>query len=157
VIARGVNRAPIVADDLDRLFFAGLLRGTIALFDWGCHAWCLMDNHFHLVIEAPRARLSAGMKRINQLHAQRFNHRQGRTGHVFQGRFASYVIEDDEYLEAVCRYVIANPVRAGLTVRADDWRWCGLGPPSFDEGGSIRRLRAPGAAPAQAPVATRPR
>jgi REP element-mobilizing transposase RayT len=79
------------------------------------------------------------MKRINGLHAQRFNHRHGRRGHLFQDRFASWLIEDDEYLEVVCRYVLANPVRAGLTKRAEEWRWAGLGTPSFAAGSPLRR------------------
>jgi putative transposase len=137
--SRGVDGAPIVCDDLDRLFLVGLIRGTVLTLDWLCHAWCLLTNHFHLVIEAPRASVSAGMKRINGLHAQRFNHRHSRRGHLFQDRFAARVIEDDDYLEAVCRYVLANPVRAGLTKRAEDWRWSGLGTPSFAPGSRIRR------------------
>jgi putative transposase len=140
VTSRGVDGAPIVRDDFDRLFFVGLVRGTVALHDWLCHAWCLMTNHFHLVVESPHAPLSAGMKRINQLHAQRFNRRHDRRGHLFQDRFASYPIDDDEYLEAVCRYVLANPVRAGLTARVEDWRWAGLGVPSFAAGSPTRRL-----------------
>ena len=139
VTARGVDGAPIVADDLDRLFFVALVRGTVSAFEWACHAWCLMTNHFHLVVEAPQPRVSAGMKRINQLHAQRFNRRHDRRGHLFQGRFAAFVIADDDYLEAVCRYVLANPVRAGLTERVEDWRWAGLGTPSLAEGSPLRR------------------
>ena len=135
VTARGVDGTPIVIDDLDRLFLAALVRGTAGALGWGCRAWCLMTNHFHLVVEATSARVSEGMKRINQLHAQRFNRRHGRRGHLFQDRFASQVIEDDDYLEVVCAYVLANPLRAGLTTRAEDWRWAGLGTPSFAEGG----------------------
>ena len=139
ITARGVDGAPIVLDDLDRLFFARLLRATVATFDWSCRAWCLMTNHFHLVLEARRADVSAGMKRLNGLHAQRFNHRHARRGHLFQDRFASWLIDDDEYLEIVCHYVLANPVRAGLTSRPEDWRWAGLGPPSFAAGSRLRR------------------
>jgi putative transposase len=139
VTARGVDGAPIVLDDLDRLFFAGLLRATVIRFDWGCRAWCLMTNHFHLVLEARRADVSAGMKRLSGLHAQRFNHRHARRGHLFQDRFASWPIQDDDYLEVVCEYVLANPVRAGLTARPEDWRWSGLGAPSFAAGSRLRR------------------
>jgi putative transposase len=140
VTARGVHGEPIVLDDLDRLFFAALLRGTAVLHDWACHAWCLMTNHFHVVVEAEIDRISVGMKRVNQLHAQRFNLRHGRRGHLFGDRFASFVIDDDEYLEAVCGYVLANPVRAGLAERVEDWRWSGLGLPSFGEHSRIRRV-----------------
>ena len=139
ITSRGVDGAPIVADDLDRLFFVALVRGTVSAFEWACHAWCLMTNHFHLVVEAPRVRVSAGMKRINGLHAQRFNHRHARRGHLFQDRFASWVIDDDEYLHAVCEYVLANPVRAGLVGRVDEWPWAGLGTPSLGLGSALRR------------------
>ena len=142
ITSRGVDGAPIVVDDLDRLFFAKLVRATVVELDWICHAWCLLTNHFHLVLEAPCARVSTGMKRINGLHAQRFNQRHGRRGHLFQDRFAAWVVEDDDYLEAVCHYVLANPVRAGLTKRPEDWRWAGLGPPSFAEGSALRGIRA---------------
>jgi putative transposase len=139
ITARGVDGEPIVRDDFDRLFFARLLRGSIAAFGWDCHAWCLLTNHFHLVLEARRAEVSAGMKQLNGLHAQRFNHRHARRGHLFQDRFASWVIDDDDYLEVACEYVLANPVRAGLTARAEDWRWSGLGAPSFAPGSRLRR------------------
>ncbi|MDQ3823748.1 MAG: transposase [Actinomycetota bacterium] len=139
ITARGVDGAPIVLDDLDRLFFARLLRSTALTLDWGLHAWCLLTNHFHLVVEAPRIRVSAGMKRINGLYAQRFNLRHARRGHLFQDRFASWVIEDDDYLETVCGYVLANPVRAGLVRSVEEWRWAGLGIPSFAPGSPLRR------------------
>jgi len=139
VTSRGVDGAPIVLDDFDRLFFARLVRGTTALCDWVLHAWCLLTNHFHLVVETPSPRLSEGMRRINGLYAQRFNRRHDRRGDLFQGRFAAQLVDDEDYLDAVCAYVLANPVRAGLTARVEDWRWAGLGPPSFAQGGRIRR------------------
>ena len=139
VTSRGVDGDAIVRDDFDRLLFAKLLRGTITEFGWGCRAWCLLTNHFHLVLEARRSDVSAGMKRLNGLHAQRFNSRHGRRGHLFQDRFASWVIDDDDYLEVACEYVLANPVRAGLTDRPEDWRWAGLGAPSFAVGSRLRR------------------
>jgi putative transposase len=141
ITSRGVDGAPIVLDDFDRLFFARLLCATIAAFDWDCRAWCLLTNHFHLVLEARCRDVSAGMKRLNGVHAQRFNYRHSRRGHVFQDRFASWPIEDDDYLEVVCEYVLANPMRAGLTERAEDWRWAGLGAPSFAVGSRLRRGR----------------
>ena len=139
VSSRGVDGEPIVRDDFDRLFFARLLRATVSAFNWDCRAWCLLTNHFHLVLEARRADLSAGMKRLNGLYAQRFNGRHRRVGHLFQGRFASWVIDDDDYLEIACESVLANPGRAGLTERVEDWRWAGLGAPSFAVGSRLRR------------------
>ncbi len=85
-----------------------------------------MTTHFHLVVEAPLAAVSTGMHRLNGPYAQRFNKRHGRTGHLFEGRFGVRVIESEEYLAAVCNYVIENPVRAGLCDHPAEWRWSGL-------------------------------
>ena len=122
VIVRGVARMDIVLDDLDRVWFRRQLADVEERFDWTVHAWCLMDNHFHLVVEAPLEALSRGMHRLNFLHAQRFNRRRDRDGHVFQGRFAARVVEGDQALADVCDYVLANPVRAGLVATPDECR-----------------------------------
>ncbi|MGH3105146.1 MAG: transposase [Gaiellaceae bacterium] len=125
VTARGVAGARIVRDDDDRRLFLGLLAGTVARCRWRCHAFCLMTTHYHLVLETTRADLSRGVQRLNGVHAQQFNVRHGRTGHLFGARFASWLIESEEHLEATCRYVRLNPVRAGLCREADDWPWSG--------------------------------
>ena len=82
-----------------------------------------MDTHYHVVAGARRVELSDGMHRLNGLHAQRFNRRHSRTGHLFGDRFASWLIEDEEYLGNACRYVLENPVRAGLATDVGDWPW----------------------------------
>ena len=87
------------------------------------HALCLMTNHYHLVVETPRPQLSAGFHRLNGVYAQRFNNRHERRGHLFGDRFWSSVIDSEEYLAAVCRYVLGNPVRAGLCELSHDWPW----------------------------------
>jgi len=92
-------------------------------FPLTCHIYCLMPNHFHLVLEGKLDNVSAGMHQLNGLYATRFNRRHERTGHLFQGRFGLRVIEDESYLEDACRYVLENPVRAGLCERAEDWPW----------------------------------
>jgi putative transposase len=125
VTARGVGRAAIFLDDLDRVAFMHRLRITAAKFEWRCHAYCLMTNHYHLVIETKIARLSAGMHRLNGHYAQQFNTRQERSGHVFEGRFSSRVVEREEHLENTCQYVLENPVRAGMCKRAEYWPWSG--------------------------------
>lgn len=105
--------------------FVRLLASVVDRFRWRCHAYCLMPNHYHLVVRALRVDLSRGMHRLNFLYAQGFNHRYERTGHLFQNRFGARLIESEEYLADACTYVRMNPVRAGLCVEAEDWPWSG--------------------------------
>jgi putative transposase len=123
LIARGNARQPIVADDSDRIRFLGLLAQTLERFGWLCHAYCLMDNHYHLVVETPLPNLSLGMRQLNGSYAQSFNRRHDRCGHLFQARFRSILIEKQTRLLAACRYVVLNPVRAGICSDPGDWRW----------------------------------
>ncbi len=95
-------------------------------FAWSVAAFCLMPNHYHLVVSAPLTQLSAGMHRLNGLYAQRFNKRYKRPGHLFQNRFDARLVEGDRQLRAVCRYVVNNPVRAHLCGQREKWPWCGL-------------------------------
>jgi putative transposase len=114
VTSRGVDGCPIFRDDEDRRSFLRVFADTVTRFRWRCHAFCLMGTHYHLVVETTRSRLSAGVHRLNGLHAQRFNRRHGRRGHLFGDRFAAWLVETDEHLRAACRYTVENPVRAGL-------------------------------------------
>lgn len=124
VSARGVDRrTPVFRDDLDRMTFLRLARLTVPKFDWTCHALCLMGTHYHLVLEARRVDLSAGLRWLNWTYAMSFNRRHGRFGHVFADRFSAKAIESEEYLHDVCADVLLNPVRAGLCERVEDWRW----------------------------------
>ena len=84
-----------------------------------------MGNHYHALIEASRDSLSAGLHRLNGTHAQRFNKRHGRVGHLFQDRFHARVLRDDEHLAHACEYVWNNPVRAEICLEAHDWPWSG--------------------------------
>jgi putative transposase len=127
VTARGTGRIPIYRDDEDRASFVLLLLRTIRRFSWKCHVYCLMTNHYHLVVDAELASLSRGMHHVNGTHAQAFNKRYGRHGHLFEARFSAYVIDSENYLEATCHYVLNNPVRAGLCADPSDWPWCGMG------------------------------
>jgi putative transposase len=126
VTARGVNRDAIFGDEQDRVLFLRLLAETSERFSWHCHAFCLMGTHYHLVIETIREKLSAGLHRLNGVYAQAFNHRHKRRGHVFGHRFHAWVIVSDDHLYATCRYVVLNPVRAGLCVAASDWPWSAM-------------------------------
>lgn len=120
--ARGVEHMAVYADDNDRRWFLTLMREAVEQCDWRVHAFCLMTNHYHLVVEGLRDNLSDGMKLLNGEYAQLFNGRYRRWGHVFGDRFWCRAIHE-ERLEETCRYVMANPVRAGLCERVSDWRW----------------------------------
>ena len=125
VIVRGVAGAHIFMDDPDRRRFVDLLLKTRNRRRWRVHAYCLMSTHVHLVIETTEPNVSRGLQWLFSVYAQTFNRRWGRFGHLFADRFWSRVVEDDDYFEALCRYVFENPVRAGLCDRAAEWRWNG--------------------------------
>ena len=120
---RGVARTAIFLDDADRRFFLWLLADVVVRNEWLVHAFCLMTNHYHLVIETLREQLSDGLQRLNGVYAQTFNQRYRRTGHLFGDRFWVGLVETDEELVSTCRYVVANPVRAGLCAAPEDWPW----------------------------------
>jgi len=123
VTSRGNARADIYLTDADRKRFLGVLDHVVDRFGWVCHAWCLMSNHYHLIIETPQANLSRGMRQLNGLYTQRFNRAHERVGHVFQGRFTSIVVDKDAYLLELSRYVVLNPVREGMVADVADWPW----------------------------------
>lgn len=99
------------------------LAHVISRYRWLCHAYCLMENHYHLLIETPRANLSLGMRQLNGIYTQSFNRRHDRAGHLFQGRFKSILVEKESYLLELCRYIVLNPVRVKRTVGARAWKW----------------------------------
>jgi putative transposase len=125
VTTRGVNHEAISRDDDDRRLFLVLLARVTSRTDWDCHAFCLMPNHHHLIVETHQDLVSVGLRYLNGRYAQAFNRRHGRTGHLFGDRFAAFVIRDDEHLRQATDYGLQNPVRAGLCSRAGDWRWSG--------------------------------
>lgn len=123
ITARGDGRDAIFLEDRDRPLFLALLGHTVERFAWRCHAYCLMTNHYHLLIETPEPNLARGMRHLNGVYTQRFNRRHARVGHVFQGRYKAIVVQKDTHLLELCRYVVLNPVRAGMCTRAGQWRW----------------------------------
>ncbi|MEJ2422629.1 MAG: transposase [Acidobacteriota bacterium] len=125
VTSRGNERRRVFRDDEDRRLFLTVLERTVERWDWIVHAYCLMGNHYHLVIETPEPTLSRGMRQINGEYTQAFNRRHHRAGHLFQGRFKAIVAEKESHLLELCRYVVLNPVRArGMKVKApEDWSW----------------------------------
>jgi putative transposase len=125
VTSRGTNHCAIYLDDVDRKTFLTLLGSVVARYEWVCYAFCLMKNHYHLIVDTDQPNLSRGMHSLNGGYALRFNQRHGRDGHLFSGRYSVYVIDREPRLEASCRYVLENPVRAGLCATASDWPWSG--------------------------------
>jgi REP-associated tyrosine transposase len=123
VTSRGNEKKPVFKDDTDRLNFLNTLQHVNARYNWICHAYCLMTNHYHLLIETPDGNLSIGMRQVNSVYTQLFNKRHGRTGHLFQGRYKAILIQKDSHLLEVCRYVVLNPVRAKMVERPEDHAW----------------------------------
>ena len=123
VTTRGNARQDIFVDDEDRQRFLDVLTRVVARFHLLLHAYCLMDNHFHLVVETPDANLSRAMRQLNGVYTQAFNRHHGRVGHVLQGRFKAIVVDRESYLLELCRYVVLNPVRAKTTRKPETYRW----------------------------------
>ncbi len=123
VTSRGNEKALIYYDNKDRYVFIKLLANVVEQYAWVIYAYCLMGNHYHLLLRTPKANLCGGMRQLNGIYAQYFNRRHERVGHLFQGRFSDILIKDEDRLLAVARYVVLNPVRANLVASPEDWRW----------------------------------
>jgi putative transposase len=138
VFTRGNNKQNIFRESRDKFYFLNLLALVISKYAWICHSFCLMENHYHLILETPCGGLSDGMHMINGAYCVRFNRKYGCSGHVLQGRFHSPVIEHDDYFLELLRYIALNPVKDGFVQHPADWQWscykafAGLEPlPSF--------------------------
>jgi putative transposase len=121
--ARGNARQPIFRDPADRHQFLRTLAHVVDRYGWRAHAYCLMTNHYHLLIETPQPTLARGMRQLNGVYTQAFNRRHGRSGHLFQGRYHAVVVEKEAHLLELCRYVVLNPVRVKSCRTAGAWRW----------------------------------
>jgi REP element-mobilizing transposase RayT len=136
----------IFLDDGDRECFLSILESTVERHRWECHAYCLMGNHFHLVVRTPDANVADGMCRLNGGYARSFNKRHGRSGHLFARRYHAELVQTDGHLLEVVRYVALNPVRAGLCTRPEEWRWSSygalVGTSSSPEWLNVRDVRA---------------
>src|SRR3989304_3154468 len=123
ITSRGNDKKTIFRDDADRETFLKILAFVNKRYHWLCHAYCLMDNHYHILIETPDGNLSLGMRQLNGVYTQARNKRHNKTGHLFQGRYKAILIQKDTHLLEVCRYVVLNPVRAMMVEKPEDWRW----------------------------------
>jgi putative transposase len=123
ITSRGNEKKAVFKNDQDRINFLNTLLHVNKRYNWICHAYCLMDNHYHLLIETPDGNLALGMRQLNGVYTQLFNKLHGRTGHLFQGRYKSILIQKDSHLLEVCRYVVLNPVRARMVERPEAWKW----------------------------------
>lgn len=123
VTVRGNDRQDIYLDDADRLAFLRMLGDVADRTGWICHVYCLMTNHYHLVVETPDPNLGKGMQRLNSRYGQWFNRNHDRVGHLFQGRYKAILVQKEGYLMQLARYVVLNPVRAGIVSDPRAWRW----------------------------------
>jgi putative transposase len=145
VTSRGNERREIFRDDEDREAFLGVLGRVASMFRFRVYAWVLMGNHYHLLLETPEPNLARAMRQLNGLYTQRFNRRHCRSGHLFQGRYKAILVEEDSHLIELSRYLVLNPVRAGVVRAAKDWRWSSYratvgrepAPPWLDVGGVL--------------------
>jgi len=123
VTSRGNARQDIFSDEPDRAAFLEILEKAIERFNWLCHTYCLMGNHYHLLIETVDPTLARGMRHLNGVYTQAFNRRHKRSGHLLQGRYKAILVEKDSHLLELARYVVLNPVRARMVRSCKDWRW----------------------------------
>ena len=123
VTRRGNGDEPVFLDDNDRTWFLTLFTRVVRKESWQCFAYCLMTNHYHVVLRVSDGSLSRGLQWVNGLYAQAFNNRHNRRGHVFGGRYTLTSVGTEEHLAEACRYVVCNPIRAGLCDHPGDWAW----------------------------------
>jgi len=123
VTTRGNRRQEIFIETRDRVRFLQLVQEVVDLLGWVCHAYCLMTNHYHLLVQTPDADISRGMHRLNGVYAKWFNWRHNYGGHLFERRFHAELVEGHAHLLELTRYIVLNPVRAGLRSHPGAWRW----------------------------------
>lgn len=123
VTSRGNARQPIYLDEQDFTLFIEVLADTCQRFNWVVHSYCLMTNHYHLLLETPDGNLSQGMRQLNGVYTQKFNRKHRRVGHLYQGRYKAILVDKDAYLLEVGRYILLNPVRAGMVDTPNEYEW----------------------------------
>jgi REP element-mobilizing transposase RayT len=153
VTARGDRRERIFEDEVDRRSWLAVVEQALERFEATVFGYCLMGNHYHVVLQTHQPNLSRLMRHVNGVYTQRYNRRHRKIGHLFQGRFKAILVDKDAYFLEVCRYVDLNPVRAGMVRRPHDWAWSSyrahtakaVAPPWLDSAALHRQLapRAP--------------
>jgi REP element-mobilizing transposase RayT len=123
IISRGNAQQSVFLDDTDRRRFLRMLWSVAGRLDWGIWAYCLMPNHYHLLLQTPQPTLSSGMRDLNGVYSQSFNRRHRRVGHLFQGRFRSLIVDSTAYVIEVARYILLNPVQAGISKLPEGCQW----------------------------------
>ena len=121
--SRGNARQKVFFSDIDRELFLETLAQVVSRYGWICHAYCLMANHYHLLVETPKANLSIGMRQLNGVYTQSFNRRHRRVGHLCQGRYKAILVQKESYLLELCRYIVLNPVRVKGGAKMGAWKW----------------------------------
>src|SRR3990172_3669147 len=127
VTSRGDRHEAIFDDDRDCTAVLDALGEVVSRFRWRCHAYCLMGNHYHLMIETPQANLTKGMRQLNGVFTQWSNRRHKRSGHLFQGRYKAILVDRDSYFLELARYIVLNPVRAAMVKHPRLWAWSSYG------------------------------
>ena len=123
ITSRGNEKGDIFYESSDRSNFLCILADVIKRYNWLCHSYCLMSNHYHLLVETLEANLSSGMRQLNGVYSQQFNFNHERVGHLFQGRYKSIIVERESYLLELCRYIVLNPVRSNMVSKPEDYQW----------------------------------
>ncbi|MEP1445732.1 MAG: transposase [Paraglaciecola sp.] len=124
VTSRGNERKPIYKVEQDFDLCLEILGEVCERHNWVIHAYCLMTNHYHLLVETPDSNLSTGMRQLNGVYTQKFNRKHKRVGHLFQGRYKAILVDKDSYLLELSRYIVLNPVRAkGMVGHPSEWSW----------------------------------
>ncbi|MNM39927.1 Transposase IS200 like protein [compost metagenome] len=123
VTSRGDRRGAIYRDDTDRLAWQKVLEHVCERHHFIVHSFCQMSNHYHLLVETVEANLSQGMRQLNGVYTQHFNRRHKLVGHVLQGRYKAILVQKENYLLELARYIVLNPVRAHMVASPDNWYW----------------------------------
>ncbi len=123
ITSRGDRREAIYRAADDREAWLEVLGNVCARFNWVVHVYCQMTNHYHVLVETIDGNLSRGMRQLNGRYTQRFNRRHGLVGHVLQGRYKAILVQKETYLLELTRYVVLNPLRAGMVNQPEDWPW----------------------------------
>ncbi len=123
ITSRGNEKKEIFSGDDDRIGFLDIIMRIVERHKCTLHSYCLMNNHYHLLLETPLGNLSKIMMQLNSIYSQYYNKKHNRVGHLFQGRYKSILVDKENYLLELSRYIVLNPVRAGIVKNPNEWKW----------------------------------